>query len=114
MACLRAKLFGLPLPDNARDEQTKLEVAKKASLIELPPFKASDEKALEISSAVQKEAIKQPTTVIEDEQKIEQTGIQAEEPKEELFDTLKAYLTTAAETLKPETMHPEEFEKDHD
>lgn len=113
MACLRAKLFGLPLPENARDEQTKLEVAKKASLIEMAPFKASDEKAQEMSSAVQKEIVK-PTSVIEEEPKTEQTGVQAEEAKPELYDTLKADLTKAAETLKPENIHPEEFEKDND
>jgi len=49
MACLRAKIFLIEIPDKKpRSNEFKLEVANMASQIKVPKFVPNDEKAKEI------------------------------------------------------------------
>lgn len=48
-ACLRARIFGIPIPADARTEEVKLKIAELASKISVPDFQPSSEKAKNIS-----------------------------------------------------------------
>lgn len=53
---LRAKIYKIDYPKNCRSEEEKKKIAEIASQVVIPAFKASDEKALSISSEVSKTA----------------------------------------------------------
>lgn len=55
-SCLLAKMYGVKIPyDKPRSKESKLEMAQKASKIEVPAFVPNDQKATEIESQVDKE-----------------------------------------------------------
>lgn len=45
IACLRASIFKIKVPENPRSEQTKKDIAILASKIQVTDFKPSDEKS---------------------------------------------------------------------
>jgi hypothetical protein len=53
IACLRAVIFKIKLPDNPRSEETKKNIAEKAALVKVPDFKPSEEKSKAINSQME-------------------------------------------------------------
>eukprot|EP00829_Urostomides_striatus_P000283 TRINITY_DN1026_c0_g1_i2.p2 TRINITY_DN1026_c0_g1~~TRINITY_DN1026_c0_g1_i2.p2 ORF type:complete len:239 (-),score=100.95 TRINITY_DN1026_c0_g1_i2:21-737(-) len=54
LACIRAKIFGIPVPENARTEGVKFNIAEIASHVPVADFAPSSSKAKEISEQVSK------------------------------------------------------------
>ena len=109
-ACLRAKIFNIPIPKDARKDNTKLQIAEEAAKVKVPEFKPSDEKAKEINSEVNKEASKQATG---EKGEDEETSVNE---AEELLKELKKIAATLPKDKDGKVLccSGEEFEKDND
>jgi len=97
IACLRAVIFGIKLPDNPRCEGTKQQIALIASKTTVQDYKPSAEKSKAISSQVEKK---------EEEQE--------EELKLNEIEKTIASVKLLCEGLESKSLVPQEFEKDND
>jgi len=109
-ACLRAKIFDIPIPKDARKDSEKAKMAEEAAKVKVPDFKPSSEKAKEINAEVDKEASKQATG---EEGEDEETPVNE---AEELLKDLKKFAATLPKDKEGKVIccNPEEFEKDND
>lgn len=58
LAVLRAKIFVIEYPKSFRTEAEKIKIAHEASLVKIEDFKPTEDKAIAISSQVNKDANK--------------------------------------------------------
>jgi len=102
-ACLRAKIFGITIPENPRSDEFKNACADKAALIKLSEYIPNESKASTISKQVEK--------VGEDSKETEEPQLDGEALLKELqqiVGSLKEYKKGAI------IAKPEQFEKDFD
>jgi len=111
-ACLRANVFNIPIPNDARKDSGKLKIAAEAAQVKVPDFKPSDEKSKEINSEVKKTETTDKTVTAEEQQEEEDDDVKEDEVQE----LTKKFEKFSAELGKnPQgQVKPEEFEKDND
>eukprot|EP01015_Nassula_variabilis_P005696 TRINITY_DN1423_c0_g2_i3.p1 TRINITY_DN1423_c0_g2~~TRINITY_DN1423_c0_g2_i3.p1 ORF type:complete len:367 (-),score=91.96 TRINITY_DN1423_c0_g2_i3:168-1268(-) len=110
-ACLRAKVFGIEIPQNARNKEIRELLGKQAEKVSVPNFKPSDEKAKQISSQVNKENENAQEIDVEGEGSVGNQP-ELEQMKKEFQKLLEEYMATLKEGQQ--VCYPEEFEKDND
>lgn len=109
-ACLRANVFGIPTPNDARKDSGKLKLAQEAAKVKVKDYQPSDEKAKAISSEVDKDASKQASNDESPEDDAKSDDITS------LIKEIQK-LTSALPKDKDGKLascKPEEFEKDND
>ena len=114
-ACLRANVFNIPIPQDARKDSGKYKLAEEAAKIKVPDFQPSDEKAKAISSEVKKDETTNQAVTTTNEEAAEEEDVEQDEVEE----LLKKYNSLAKELPKDKEerkkgFKPEEFEKDND
>jgi ubiquitin-activating enzyme E1 len=115
IACLRANIFNIPTPTDARKETGKLKIAEEAAKVKVVDYKPSEEKKAKISAEVDKDADKSTTTAVATEENKEEEQANVSE-----LDTLVKELAQHTKNL-PKSKDgkllcclAEEFEKDND
>ena len=109
-ACLRASIFNIPFPSDARKESGKLKMAEEAAIIKVPDYQPSEAKKAKISAEVDKDTKNDKS----EDNKEEETSTVNE------YDTLSKDLQSIIKNLpknkegKALGTIPEEFEKDED
>ena len=110
MSCLRAKIFGIKLPETPRSLETKLKYASFANDIKIEDFVPSSEKAEAIAKQVEKETNKPEEGEDEEEKEAEEAGSGVDLNMEELEKKMSELMKE-----KPDLkVSSEEFEKDND
>mgnify|MGYP000926696280 CR=1 FL=1 len=111
-ACLRANIFNIPIPVDARTNAGRIKIAEEASKVEVPNFVPSNEKAKEISSQVDKEAKK----VEEVENKEGLLNSPDGNDVKVLLDEMRKLSESLPKSKEGKILCclPEEFEKDND
>ena len=109
-ACLRANIFGIPIPADARKEAGKLKMAEEAAKVKVADYQPSDEKAKAINSEVNKDATKQASNDESPEDDAKSDDIQV------LIKEIKKLAANLPKDKSGKIMgcKPEEFEKDND
>eukprot|EP00331_Platyophrya_macrostoma_P003474 CAMPEP_0176424196 /NCGR_PEP_ID=MMETSP0127-20121128/10705_1 /TAXON_ID=938130 /ORGANISM="Platyophrya macrostoma, Strain WH" /LENGTH=779 /DNA_ID=CAMNT_0017805231 /DNA_START=99 /DNA_END=2438 /DNA_ORIENTATION=- len=111
-ACLRANVFNIPIPKDARTNEGRLKIAEEAAKVQVADFKPSAEKAKEIASQVDKEAKKGG----EEEEKEGEANTQDDNEVQNLMKDLKKISEQLPKSKEGKILCclPEEFEKDND
>ena len=108
-ACLRANIFNIPIPADARKESGRQKIAQEAAQVRVPEFKPSDAKSKAINSEVKKEdAAATKKDIEEEEEPIKENETQ------ELTKKWQKYQQEIKPNAASSFCKPEDFEKDND
>lgn len=115
-ACLRANIFGIPVPKDARTNEGRQKIANEAIKVQVPDFKPSAEKAKEIADQVNKDATKTQEDIEKKELGVEIVADAQDDDIGKLLKELKGLAAQLPKTKEGKILccMPEEFEKDED